>query len=598
MSKTSKKKFRASRPAAVPPAAPSLPPRDFSVPYAAGFILSAALFGLVPDTFANHAWDYLQFLPAGWLLFPAALVAVLFLSRKRLAAASSVPPAVHWAAALAVSACFVLFRTRIHCFGGDGNVSPLLPPGFALSDFLPPPPGRGRFDGWLRPAIEKACGALGLFEKSEVMPSMLAAAVHSVVFGVLFVWTAAVVLRRRTDLFLLLATGPFVFNFCGNVDSYAVSLVVALAFFLACRPLWRAGRPVRSRDLALLALLWAFGLWTHPFHAFGGFPLAVLAARRLERFPRAARLPGWLFPVLWGVAFFTAVKCSKWGNAWVEWKFAAPPPTFSRDTLTHYANSILLPVLPLAGVLACDPSRRRRLREPAVLFLSESLVFFAMAFTLGAADQFNYFHLAFFFSVPWWLSLSADRPLPPGPLAAVLACRLFLLVPMAAVHSSHATIRRAGALYPLDPCHHNRVMSWQTHLGLCLADNLQGDPAIRSAVLAAFADGARNARPAGFRFGNAVYHAAFLYEYGEFEAGRRELHALLDAAPEAIRWFLSPRPAFIQCNRERLWGDIDRFLEERRSPVLAEYRGVVAQLREAAAAAPDFVRPPPYARGP
>lgn len=597
MSKTRKQKTRASRPAAVPEGPPR-PRADLSVPFAVGFILLSTLFGLVPGTFANYAWDYLQFLPAGWLVFPVAMAALPVLLRRRLASASSVPPAVLWAVALALPACFVLFRTRIHCFGGDGNVSPLLPSGFALSDFLPPPPGRGRFDGWLRPAVEKVCGALGLFRKSEVMPSMLAAAVHSIAFGVLFVWTAAVALRRRADLFLLLATGPFVFNFCGNVDSYAVSLVVALVFFLACRPLWPPGTPVGFRHLALLALLGAFGLWTHPFHAFGGFPLAALTTRWLKRFPRAARLPGWLFPVLYGVAFFVAVKCSKWGNAWVEWKFAAPPPTFSRDTWIHYANSILLPVLPLAGVLFLDPSRRRLVREAAVLFLSESLVFFAMAFTLGAADQFNYFHLAFFFSVPWWLALSAGRPLRPVSLAAVLACQLSLLVPMAAVHSSHATIRRAEALYPIDPCHHNRVMSYQTHLGLCLADNLQSDPAIRTAVLGAFADGARNAQPPGFRFGNAVYHAAFRYEYGEFEAGRRELYALLDAAPDALSWFLSPRPAFIQCNRERLWGDIDRFLEERLSPVLGEYREIVAHLREAAAATAYFVRPPSYAQGP
>ena len=129
-------------------------------------------------------------------------------------------------------------------------------------------------------------------------------------------------------------------------------------------------------------------------------------------------------------------------------------------------------------------------------------------------------------------------------------------MPAVWVHSTELTVVRAKQLYPIDIGKHNCEMSWQTHLGLVLGDNLIDSDEHKKALLATFAHGSRHATPPGFRGGNQLYHTAFLYHFGEFESGKVELAALLRANPKAFRYFLSTRPGFIYMNRQRLYDDL------------------------------------------
>ena len=195
--------------------------------------------------------------------------------------------------------------------------------------------------------------------------------------------------------------------------------------------------------------------------------------------------------------------------------------------------------------------------------------------------------------MPWMIELAA-HPLPHSALIPVIICNIALLVPMIAVHSTDATIARAEAVYPLDPCQHNRVMSWQTHLGLVLGDNLQTNPKVKSALLRTFMDGAKNAQPPGFRGGNFIYHTAFLYHFGEFGRGKRQLQLILNDNPDVVRWFLNPRPGFIYCNRLRLWEDMCSYLQQNRPQMAVPVENAVKALKEEIKKTPYYVTRPSY----
>jgi hypothetical protein len=127
---------------------------------------------------------------------------------------------------------------------------------------------------------------------------------------------------------------------------------------------------------------------------------------------------------------------------------------------------------------------------------------------------------------------------------------------MVLVHSTDKTVDRALFVYPLDPCRHNRVMSWQTHLGLCLGDNFSENKKIETALLATFKDGAQNAQPPQFRLGNFAYYASYHYHFGRFDEGRVLFRNLLKQHPQYVRFFFSEHPAMIFFNREKLWDDV------------------------------------------
>ena len=558
------------------------------------YLMIVVAFGLVPGTMLNYGYDYWHFLHPVWLVVPAVGgLALLCIHRMDVAKQALLFKVLAFALVLLLPFAFWFLRTRVHCFGGDGAVDYMPSGDFALSDWIPPLPWQGRLDGFGHAFVAKLCAKCKMFNCCAVLPSILATSVYSIFVGILFTLLALWGFRAARCLFAMIVTSPFIFNFFGNIDSYAFSLLMALVFLFAAISVFRA-EVVLFRHLVALGVLWGIGVWTHPFHLLDGFPLAVLVVRWLKQFDKLRGLPEWSLPAAFGAVFVMAVKCSKFGNAWIEWEFAKPPPTFSVDTFTHWLNMLFLPVLPWIAAAWFDGRRTNAFKTALTIFLAETLVFFSMAFTLGVVDQFNYQHLLFFFLLPW-VTMFSVRGLSLSLACMVVVCNLCLLIPMVAVHSTDRTIARAEALYPLDPCHHNRVMSWQTHLGLCLGDNLQDNKAVRRACLRAFADGARNAVSAGFRGGNHIYHTAFLYHYGEFDRGRQQLERLVKDNPQVVRWFLGERPAFIYMNRKRLWNDIGEILSRHHPGLVSQWHDAVDKIAAAAKSRPYYVKRPSYA---
>lgn len=558
------------------------------------FIVATVLFGMMPATMLNYGYDYFQFLHPLWLAFPVLATITLWRitgkgeeTQRNILVVTQV-----FLVILLPFACWFL-RTQFHCFGGDGAVGNVPQDDFSISDWIPPCPGKGRLDGLGATFVAKCCSRMGLFSHSLVMPSILSTSVYSCIVGAIFVAIAFFSLRKKSGLFPMLVTCPFVFNFFGNIDAYSFSLVVGLVFLVVCIP-FAKGKLVKFRHLLMLILLWGIGMWTHPFHAFDGFIIAVFFTRWIKQWKLFSKIEDFILPGIFGIIFLIAVKLSPWGNTWFAWDFGKPPPTFSIDTFTHYLNMLLLPSVPWIVVSFLNRRDDGTFKVTFAMFLSASLVFWGMAFTLGVVDQFNYYHLLFFFLMPWVL-LIAKHPLPLKSSFCVFICNLCLLVPMVAVHSSKNTIHRAQALYPIDPCHHNRVMSWQTHLGLCLGDNFQENKAIKTACLHTFMDGARNAYPDMFRTGNYIYHTAFLYHFGDFLQGKRQLEELIAKNPQVLGYFLGVRPAFIYFNRKKLWDDIDEILQRHHPQLLPKYREVVKTSRLKAITEPYYVCRPKYA---
>lgn len=548
-------------------------------------------FGLLPQVFFNYGWNYWQFLP--WTICAtifAIVIIVLFASSYL----DKIPPKAKLAIVIilpfiAVS-IFWLMRTRIHCFGGDGAVG-IVPQGeICWRDFIPPMPGN-RLDGYLTGVTGKLCNLLGLFNQSEVMPSILTTQIYTICIGTLFVTIACISLRNNIWMLIAILTYPYIFNFFGNIDSYAFSLMIALLFMIVA--IWTDRSPeIRLSHLIPLCIVWCIGLWTHPFHVFSGFVVAVEATRFLKRFKAFQKLPSHILPILYGIILFIAIKASPWSNSFFCASAGETPPAFSADTLTHYLNMILLPIAPLLCVSYTSRKAIGRFSTTFSIFLMHSAIFFIMAFTLGAVDQFNYQHLLIFFITPW--IVFGGAALPKNSLRLVACVNIFLLLPMIAVHSTTRTIDRAMAVYPMDPCKHNISMSWQTHLGLVLGDNLQTEPSIKKACLRVFSNGSRNANPPAFRGGNHIYHTAFLYHFGEFKEGREKLFNLLQQNPQTLNYFLGVRPAFIYCNRKRLLDDIELFIQKTNSAQINDFRKIKETILQKASNEPYYLHRPSY----
>ncbi len=556
------------------------------------WLIVLLLFGILPSTFVNYGWNYWQFLPILTSASILAVVALVLLApTEKLTLPRWAQATLLFAVPLAAAAIFWAFRTQIHCFGGDGAVG-IVPQGaISPQDFIPPLPPN-RLDGYLVGVIGKLCRASGLFSNSEIMPSILATQIHTIVVGTIFIALACIFMRRKPALLAALLTLPFIFNFFGNIDSYAFSLLIALVFMMVARKV-DAAEHVGFLNMALLCLVWGIGLWTHPFHVFSGFIVAVEGTRFLKKHRPFAKLPDWALPTLYGIVLFTVVKSSQWSNSFFTAAQGETPPSFSADTFTHYLNMLLLPIAPLIAASVIDKGQVGRIKTKTCIFIMQSVVFFIMAFTLGAVDQFNYQHLLMFFVAPW-IILGGDA-LPTRSLRLLVAANLFLLLPMIAVHTTARTIARAQAVYPVDPCKHNTIMSWQTHLGLVLGDNLQSEPAVKKACLRVFENGSRHANPPGFRGGNYVYHTAFLYHFGEFEKGRAQLFGLLRNNPGLLKNFLGVRPGFIYCNRKRLWDDLELFLRQSHHPQINDFIKLKETLIQKALSEPYYIHRPSYA---
>ncbi len=535
--------------------------------------LALLVFGSIPGIFVNYGYDYYQYLGVGltalivltllggyWVCSKARLQIQPFFIRIVIPIALTVLSGI----------LFWFLRTEVHCFGGDGAVSALPQTPLTAWDFVPH--GR-RLDGFGSGLLFHFLNTTSLFTVSSILPSILTAQIYAIVCGVFFVSVICFAFRKNLPLAFVVLTMPMVFNFFGNIDAYTFSLVYEAIFLLVVMQL--AQREITFSKLLLLGLFWGIGLWTHPFHVFDGFLVVWFASQWLKG--KWKKCPAvYVFLVLYCIVLIVGIKCSKFSNCFfVERDFL--PPSFSVDTFTHWLNHIALPLAPFYGIIFLQKKKSELLLIP----LLASFVFFILAFTLGASDQFLYAHLTFILSVPLLLCLSQSDAKHPT-IIWIVFINLFLLIPMVAVHSSDLTIQRAQRLYPIDPCRHNRVMSWQTHLTLVLGDNLQSSPAIRQALLTTAYHGARYAEPARFRAGNYCYYVAWHYHFGLFNQGQQLLANLLRQSPDAVRMFLGERPGFIYRNRDRLWQDIETFFPTRSEQERKLLHNIIEKSREQA----------------
>ncbi len=509
--------------------------------------IGMSVFSLIPNSFVNYGHDYLQYIDVSFSAALLLILLVLFgwadkvnIPRTSLVFVPFVCLLVFW-----------VFRTRIHVFGGDGAVGTLPVNPLTLLDFIPRGP---RLDGFGSGLLFHLLNQTPLFEKIPILPSILNAQIYTIVVGFAFAVVICWCFRLKPLIACFTLTLPTVFNFFGNIDSYALSICYEALFLAFLIHMFHTG--MAFPKLLILGVLWGIGLWMHPFHVFDGFVVVWFGARWLrgkwEKCP-----PTCLFLVLYFAILFTVIKCSGHANhLFVENDLV--PPSFSLDTFSHWLNQIALPLLPVYILLLWNKCRSSLLLIPVL----GSFVFFILRFTLGAADQFCYAHLMFVLSVPLILCLT-EMEVARLQMLLVIFINLFTLIPMIAVHCGDLTIKRAQRLYPIDICRHNRVMSWQTHLTLVLGDNLQPNPKIRQALLATAYHGAQYAQPEGFRGGNYCYYVAWHYHFGLFGQGERLLADLLRKSPHAVRMFLGERPAFTYLNRERLWQDVEKYFPAR-----------------------------------
>ena len=545
----------------------------------AGLLLVAGyvLFSLMPNTFANWAYDYLQYIPTGGVVICVLLPVVILLATPKLTANRAMRT-LAFAFALSLPVLFILFRTRIHCFGGDGAVG-TVPVDLAVSwrDFIPPLPTVGRLDTYGMGVVTKLAMRTGLLAKMPGMTSVAASQVFAFLWGTVYVLLALLLLRRRIGLMLVVLTLPTVFNFFGNIDCYPLPLCVSLLFMVcAAKVLDRGG--VRLPEVMLFSVFWLFCGWVHPLAGVVGFLPAIAWARWFNSLKLRVRLPEWCACLAYGLVFFVAIKVG-YGKAFLSAPFNEVPPVFSVPTFVHMLNVCILPVLPTAVTVLAGRAERGVKVNCLAVFASQLVCFAAAHFTQGANDQFPYSLYFIGVFAPWFVAIW-KTPLTAAGYGRIVAVNVLVLVPMVWVHSTELTIDRAERLYPIDICKHNGEMSWQTHLGLVLGDNLVDSGKLKTAVLRTFENGARFANPAGFRGGNAIYHIAFHYHFGEFEKGRRYLGEFLRNNPSAVGCFLSPRPGFIYMNRQRLWDDI---LSLSSAPVREQLKPIVDRLKTQAA---------------
>ncbi len=505
------------------------------------------VFGLIPNSFVNYGYDYLQYLDVSFTMVLALTLLVLYCYLNKV----NVP---RWPLPFVPFAClfaFWTFRTQIHVFGGDGAVAAMPADPLTLWNFIPHGP---RIDGFGTELLFHLLNQTPLFEKFPVLPSILNTQIYTIMVGFVFAAVICWGFRRQPLTALYVLTLPVCFNFFGNIDAYALSICYEALFLVFLIHMLRG--EVTFPKLLVLGSLWGIGLWMHPFHVFDGFIVAWFGANWLKGKWRQCP-PAYWFLLLYSAVLFIAVKCSAHTkDFFVENDLV--PPSFSLDTFSHWLNHIALPLLPAYVLLLWNKCRKSLLLIPAL----GSVIFFILRFTLGAVDQFCYAHLMFVLSVPLVLCLT-EMKFARHQMLLLIFINLFALIPMVAVHCGDLTIKRAQRLYPLDACRHNRVMSYQTHLTLVLGDNLQPNPKIRQALLSTAYHGAQHAQPEGFRGGNYCYYVAWHYHFGLFEEGRRLLSNLLRHNPGTVRMFLGERPAFIFLNRERLWSDVERYFPAR-----------------------------------
>ena len=553
-----------------------------------------AAFAFVPGTLVNWNYNYFQFLPL-WFVAATVLAALgVAVLLPRLPHFRHGRAVVCVLTAVALPLCFWFFRTRIHLFDGDAGGGPIPADlSYTWRDFVPPLPGVGRIDTYGLSPLAKFLFSHGWLSGCVGNAGLLAEQVYVVLVGALDVLVAVVLFRRNVFLLAALLTTPCIHNLFGNADCYPLPMGINFVFLYASVKMF-GRRELTFRHVAGYALFWLFCGYAHPCSGFSGFLPALLFARWFNglRFK-------WKVPERGLCALFALVMVScvllYYKKTWFSAAIDQNPPIFSAATFIHMLNTAILPVLPLAYFVLTGPLDGRKKGNLVLIFALQMLCFMPGTFRQGANDVFAYMMFTFHVLVPW-LVAAAHMPLRKSAWCSVIACQLLVLVPLVAVHSTERTCERAMALYPIDNCVHNTIMSWQTHLGLKLGDNLVESPIVKRSLYKVFWDGAQRAEPKGLRGGNYLYYVAFHYQFGDFHEGRRMLADLLKRDPGVVRYFLSVRPGFIYLNRQRLWDDLcELFPVERERNKLKE---VVDGLRRQAAAEVYCPSPPSYAKCP
>ena len=545
-------------------------------------------FSFIPETLWNWAYDYFQFLPAWGVVGCIVLaIGVLFIPQIRMTRTQSIVLSLLLLVLLPIG--FIVFRTRIHCFSGDGCVG-MIPADLSLSwrNFIPPLPTVGRLDTYGLSVVMKLSIRGGLLGVLPGMATIAASQVYAFLWGAIYVLLAITLFARRKDMLFMVLTFPWVLSFFGNIDCYPLPLCVALVFlFVSCKVLAR--EQISFWAMMGLSLFWLVCGWVHPLAGVAGFVPAVAAARWWNGRQLKFKIPEAALAGAYGVVFFVVIVIG-YKKAFFSAPFNDVPPIFSVPTFIHMLNVCILPVLPLAVAVLLGRASHQTKVNCLVICASQLVCFTASHFTQGVNDQFPYALYMVGMMIPW-LVAAWKSPLDFTAVKGVVALNLLVLVPMVWVHSSDATVARALALYPLDTCKHNSEMSWQTHLGLVLGDNLIDSDVVKTATLKTFSHGSRQAFPAAFRGGNTIYHTAFLYHFGEFERGAFELRRLIASDPRVVRYFLSPRPAFAYLNRQRLWDDLLAFSPEN---LRGQLRPIIDNLREKAKKERYCLNPPRF----
>lgn len=548
--------------------------KDHKITFA--LIAGIALFAFLPGTMFNWAFNYLQFIPWwGIAICLLTSIAVAVFPERFCNGRTARIAAI--AAAVTFPICLYVFRTRIHCFGGDMCVG-TIPSDWTISwkNFIPPLPTVGRLDTYGSAVVTKLALRWGVLQRMPGMTTMAASQIYCCVWGAAYALLAFLLARRRPGLLMIILTLPCVCNLFGNVDSYPPVIVIALAFIATAAHILAKERTSLA-DVIILTAFWLACGWAHPIAGTVGFLPAVAAARWFNSKPWKLKAPGKALCMIYAIVLFTAIEYG-YGKHFFSAAFNEVPPIFSIPTAYHLLNVCILPLLPFVVFVLLGPAPHKAKTDCLLIWACQSACFAASHFTQGSNDQFPMALYTLGCLTPWLVVLW-NHPLSARSTCGIVAFNLLWLIPAVWVHSSELTVDRARYLYPMDICKHNCEMSWQTHLGLVLGDNLIDSAVHKKALLATFANGARHAVPAQFRGGNQIYHTAFLYHFGEFDSGKTELSALLHANPQAVRFFLSPRPGFIYMNRQRLFDDI---LELSPPQLRKQLENVIRMLKERA----------------
>ena len=557
-------------------------------------VVLLVLFAFIPGSLVNWNYDYFQFLSPSFTV--ATVLVVLFVAvflpslsaRFDRALAGKLVCAI---LAVGLPVCLWVFRTRIHLFDGDAGGG-AIPADLSVSwrDFVPPLPGLGRIDTWGLSPMAKCLFSSGWLSGCVGNAGLLAEQVYVVAVGTIDIIVAVALFRKRPLLLAALLTIPCIHNLFGNADCYPLPMGVNFVFLYASIRIFEMERP-KFRHVLGYSLFWLFCGYAHPCSGFSGFLPALIAARWFNGLGLRLKVNERLLCVLFAVVMATCILFY-YQKTWFVSALDQNPPIFSKATFIHMLNTAVLPVVPLAYFVLTGPLERRAKVNLVLIFLLQLACFMPGTFRQGANDVFAYMMFTFHVLVPWFVA-AARMPMPRSAWCAVLACHLVVLVPLVAVHSSDKTCNRALALYPVDDCVHNAIMSWQTHLGLKLGDNFVESPVVKRALYRTFLNGAKYAEPRAFRGGNYLYYVAFHYQYGDFAEGRALLADVLRRDPGAVRNFLSPRPGFIYLNRQRLWDDLYELF-----PVAAEkarLKAILDGLRAQAALETYSPRPPSFA---